>query len=164
MGRHSGHSRELLTAMGDVTVMYEFLRNVILHIVWELIGDPQELGRIITSQHRSLNDLLNLFRPLIKYRLKNDKELKRDANQLIKDIECVQKRRNDIIHSLWVIGLKDGRLYAVQYPGGKRAGKIATEEVSVSDVDMLAGDIGQVVARASLIHKSIRELSSQEER
>jgi len=93
-----------LRAIGIVTVQFSVLEMKIRYLVWRLMNCKTEsVARLITAE-LGFRQLVQLFSSLYKRGTK-DKDGLMKLKILLKQIDGASKKRNEMIHSLWVEGL-----------------------------------------------------------
>ena len=107
-------TKEYLTKIGEVVVLFNHLEDTVDFWIWELINAggnaniKQQIGRRITSP-LDFEKKVQLLRSLVveRYGEEKAKEFKEVANSIM---ECCE-RRNDVSHSQWFIqygNIKEG--------------------------------------------------------
>ena len=89
----------LLEPLGQLTVNFNILEQILAFFVWNLIGHQQIVGQIVTAG-MPFRRIVDLFCSLFRYRFTGPTELTALAD-LRKRIEDVEANRNAFVHSVW---------------------------------------------------------------
>ncbi len=97
--------RNLLPSIGLVTVNYRLLEMNLAVGIWQLLG-VQDIGIIVTTD-LTFTKLFNLIGSLHD-KLCKDFKLRKEFQDLLKEIKIISKKRNKIIHTIRGLG-RDGK-------------------------------------------------------
>ena len=94
--------QELYAVIGELAVAFSNLEHNILRVLEVLAGGEAFLGPILLND-LSISRVLDHMRTYIKVRLRDDPDLRKRAETLVRDVEKVRVDRNRFIHGLWLI-------------------------------------------------------------
>lgn len=115
-------------ALGALTINFSFLHFHVEVLSWDIFGVDHSTGRILTKD-LPLKQLIAKFRSCMNHRTISDKDRK-DIARLLRKIEEVTERRNELMHDLWLI--HDGKpAFCYKRRGG--GGKVPAP--SISDIN-----------------------------
>lgn len=137
---------EFLKSIGEMTVLFSRLEFYIAHFIGEFISQDYELDRIVVAGEQMTN-LMVLFESLVRYRIIDEKELKR-FDAIINNIGKVKAERNKIIHSDWIIANFENSLIARRSLSNKRNKKRLTleyKDVELQSMNDLIKQIDEVI-------------------
>lgn len=92
----NGHYR----AIGRISVAFSDLETWTNAFLWQLIGDDQLVGQIVTSK-ASFRNALDMFSALFRHRFE-DSELREKCDAVLAELSAVGVERNTIVHSTWL--------------------------------------------------------------
>jgi hypothetical protein len=96
---HMSKKKRFLEALGLISANFQCLEMYMQIFAWDLIGEDQNVGQIVTSQ-LSFQRLCDLLVSLFKYRTK-DSRLIQELERLVKRASEVAGQRDVAIHSCW---------------------------------------------------------------
>lgn len=146
---------EYLKALGLVVVNFSSLDFYLSCLIWVLIGSELDIGKSVTSE-MSFNTKVKLFASL--YRIKVDSLNKgSDIRKLITGLEDVEKDRNNVMHSSWLIDEKNTKVTRYKISAKSKHGlRNKFEDFDVSKLNKIADSIGDVTKKINeLISKSL---------
>lgn len=141
---------ELLKHIGKIVVGFSKLELHLELFTWGLISDNQALGQAITSG-MSFSSLTKLFATLLKVKT-SDQEILEEFEGIVRRLNEVNERRNQIIHSYWTYDLETKedstlKLKADGFKGIKDITELVTSEKLesfVREIEKLTSDFIRV--------------------
>jgi hypothetical protein len=138
---------KLLRHIGDITVSFAFLENVLQMVVHSLVGNSQRIGQIITAE-LAFKNLRALSISLFKESF-GEGEKFNQFRTLIERAEKAETMRNRITHSLWAAGDSPDTIIRIKMTAKEKQGfrfhSESFNETQLSDfateIKMLAGDM-----------------------
>lgn len=109
--------QELYAAIGELAVAFSNLQHNVLRVLDVLAGGEVFLGPILLND-LSISRVLDHMEKYIKARLRENPDLRKRAETLVRDVHKVRVDRNRFIHGLWLITddlLATGRVICLQY-------------------------------------------------
>lgn len=146
---------EYLKALGLVVANFSSLEFYLSALIWALIDSELNIGKSITSE-MSFNQKVKLFVSL--YRIKIDSVNKgSDIKELITSLGDVEKDRNRIIHSSWLIDEKNTEVTRYRISAKCKRGLLNEfEDFDVLKLNRIANSISNVTKKINeLIPKSL---------
>ena len=133
---------DLLAAIGDVTVSWGYVQNLMEVAIWGMLGLTVKVGSSLTApfMHRGKMDM---FEYVGREFFRNKPELLTEFKALAAAIGSTYSKRNEVEHSTWQhFGPKDGPSISVRIP---RDASIRPQFRTAKDVDRLAQEIIKLV-------------------
>lgn len=137
---------EFLVELGRVTETFSALEHSLKLLAGAMVSEDDELGRIITAQ-LPFRALLDLVGSLALYRFEHNPlevegtPLLEHIVRVLRDAEAVEQRRNDIIHSAWMLGMFTDTAIRVKHTARKKKGlAMAHEHMAPRDMRVIAAD------------------------
>jgi hypothetical protein len=124
-----------LRQIGDITVSFALVENVMQGLAWSLIGRDQQVGQIVTAE-LSFQRLRALTLSL--YRVKRGDDPGFDTlKELMGRAATVEQDRNRIVHSVWGAG-KGETITRIKATAKEKQGlRFGFEEVTEDDLRQL---------------------------
>ncbi len=91
-----------LQGIGDIVVSFALLESNLQSLAWWLLQQDQRVGQIVTAE-LSFSSLRALVKSLYLARYGKDAEFE-SLGAIIRQCAEIEKRRNQIVHSLWAAG------------------------------------------------------------
>ncbi len=147
---------QLFLAIGRISQYFNVLETYASVLVWTLIGAGQQVGEIITSE-LSFRNLLALLSSLYRLR-KTDKKDINKLTELLKKAEGFERKRNQIIHSIWAVNMTDPQsLIRYKVTAKRKNGlKHTLEKKTVDELNRIADEMVFIIKTISEI--TINEL------
>lgn len=133
---------KLLARIGDITVSFAILENVIQGLVRSFINEHQRVGQIITLEV-PFKTLRALAISLYKDRHGADEDY-RTLKALMTRASTLEERRNQITHSVWGGGGPDKVTRIKGTAKEKKGLHFSAEEMTESDFNKIATDLRQL--------------------
>jgi len=145
---NSGH----IKALGRVTANFSMLEFHLNEFTSELISEDIHLGRTILAEVRFLN-LTCILRSLYRYRVSN-KVYVREFDNLIDEIQNMERERNMVIHSVWYPN-PSGEVTRFKKRSTKKGGlKFDVESWDISKIDEVADQIKKLAVRIEQVRNA----------
>jgi len=95
-------SEEHLTAIGRVTAYFSLLENIANVLIADLLGLQSEDDVVSVTAHMMFLGKIQLITTLASTRFDDNKELKDLINEIIKEMDEANQKRNKIVHATWI--------------------------------------------------------------
>lgn len=129
-----------LEKIGDITVSFALLENVIQFFIWSLVEQPQRIGQIITADLSFKNSRAILI-SLYKERHGDDSDFK-IIRELMKRAGKIEEKRNQITHSVWAAGKDANSITRCKTTAKEKCGlRFKFEDVTADYLAEIADDI-----------------------
>ena len=133
----------ILIQIGDITVSFSLLESIIQLIVGSLISNNQKIGQIVTSK-LSFRFLLPIVISLYLEKFGED-----DRFTVFKDLigraGRINEQRNQIIHSLWMVGDDSDYVSRIKGIAKVKSGLIfQNQEMSAGDIKTLVDEMKEL--------------------
>jgi hypothetical protein len=143
-----------LIGLGKLVANFQSVEIAIALIVWGLIAEEQQVGRIITSQ-LSFSKLLDVGSSLLRYRVGDDHEVVAELEGLLRRASEVEQKRNRLTHSAWAVGDDGEEVVRLKWTARRgqglrqQEGSVAVDELkdAVSQMRDLVGDLVRFATR-----------------
>ena len=112
--------KDVLTAIGDMTVSFALLEMTIQTLAESLISNRQRIGQIVTSE-LPFPRLVTLTRALYLEGHSQDADYP-TLDRLLREADKVYSERNLVIHSLWATGSSPDSATRVKFTARDRGG------------------------------------------
>lgn len=133
---------DVLAAIGDITVAWGYVQNLMDVAIWGMLGLTVRVGNSLTAPFM-YRGKMDMFQYVGREFFKNQPELLVDFKALATAIGDAYSKRNQVEHSTWQhFGPKDGPSLAVRIP---RDASIRPQFKTAKDVDSVAQDIIKLV-------------------
>lgn len=127
----------LLESIGRMTVDFAMLEHSLSFFIWQLMGYKQFVGQAVTAQ-LSFRQLIDIFASLFRLCIGNNTKLK----EIVRSLNHAAKRRNQIVHSFWGAGGKQGLSMRFKITAKAKNGlQHQSEKVTVEDIQKFAEEI-----------------------
>jgi hypothetical protein len=131
---------EILRQIGAMTLAFSSLESSVQGLTHSLILEHQAVGQVITAE-LSFRQLRTLTTSLYLERNGADADYTR-IKRYMERAETLEKRRNDVQHSVWVAGDSPATLKRMKLTARPRHGRRVTfEEVTAADLNRLSLDM-----------------------
>ena len=127
----------VLAPLGLLVVNFNLIEEMLSFTIWSLLGCEQRLGMCATTQ-LSFRGLINAFCSLYYLRAIDDPDTVASVQSLRVRLEAVEQKRNELLHSQWMVGMKPG------LSGRSKASAKAKKGLVIRYVDVSAADITAV--------------------
>lgn len=136
-----------LKCIGDITVSFAMLESQIALLIGSLIYEHQRIGQIITAE-LSFKNLRALLVSLYLERHGEDSEFKK-LREYMKRAGQVEEKRNQITHSVWVVGKDRNHITRIKTTAKEKHGirfqfnEISSEKLLdiAKEIKSLAGEL-----------------------
>lgn len=136
-------SEEHLKQIGDMTVSFALLENVMRMLVCSLVNEHQRIGQIITAE-LSFRNIKALARSLYIERHGKDNDFTR-LEHLMKKAESLEERRNQITHSFWAVEDKPNSVTRIKITAKENLGyKFGSEIIEAKDLEIFVSEIKEL--------------------
>lgn len=133
---------DLLAAIGDVTVSWGYVQNLMDVAIWGMLGLSVRMGNALTAPF-PYRGKLDMFQYVGREFFRDQPELLAEFKSLVTEIGNTYTRRNEVEHSTWQhFGPKDSPSVSVRIP---RDASIKPQFKRAKDVDALAQHIIKLV-------------------
>lgn len=145
---------DLAAALGQAVATYAILESELHSIVHSLLGADQRVGQIVTTEQRSFKGLLNLASALCRYKLGDGRA--DELNAILQRAERAEKRRNDLLHSVWAAGNTKDESTRIKAVLRRKSGWVFNAElITAAQLEEDEEEFGQAAHAALRFHMSI---------
>ncbi|HEY3945601.1 MAG TPA: hypothetical protein VGL78_10270 [Solirubrobacteraceae bacterium] len=130
---------EVLRQIGAMTLVFSRLEGSVQSLTHSLILEHQTVGQIITAE-LSFGQVRTLTMSLYLERNGRDDDFAQ-IKRFMDRAEKLEKRRNEIQHSVWVAGESPTTLKRMKLTARRRGRAVAFEEISAADLAGLGQEI-----------------------
>ena len=127
-------------ALGKLAISFSLVHFLIERLSWDIWHIDKRVASIITKDLPTKH-LVEKLQASIEHLIPK-KEDRKDFVAILKRVEKAAEKRNDLLHSLWII--KEGQ--PVSCFSRKRGGLVSRDAPSVSDLTELIEAIDKIVA------------------
>lgn len=141
LSRHDGlvaHD-ELLRQIGAMTLAFSRLEGSVQSLTHSLILEHQTVGQIITAE-LSFGQVRTLTTSLYLERNGRDDDFAQ-IKRFMERAEKLEKRRNEIQHSVWMAGDSPATLKRMKLTAKRRGRAVVFEEIGAADLARLSQEI-----------------------
>ena len=126
-------------ALGKLTIRFSLLHITLEQFAWSLWSIKGHLASIITKDLPTTH-LVEKLRSSAQWVMLATKDRK-DFLSILKKVESVASKRNELLHSLWII--RAGQ--PIHFFSRKRGSLIGADAPSVEGINQLNGTIAQII-------------------
>ena len=135
----------LLPSLGQLTVNFSMLEQVVSFFIWELVGSDQRTGQIVTAE-MPFRSLINLFCALYRHRVSDPANIT-TLDELRKRLEAAAEKRNALLHSGWAEAGQAGVSMRFKTTAKAKQGlKFTFEKTKKPDIDTIGSEMAALAA------------------
>lgn len=132
-----------LIQIGDISVSFSLLESIIQLLAGSLISHELRIGQIVSAE-LSFRNLRALTISLYLERFGEDNEVTK-IKDLMKRAGRIEDKRNQIIHSLWIVGIDEDHVTRIKGTAKEKHGfKIQEQDMNSSELREIADEIKQL--------------------
>jgi len=152
--------KELMEALGTVTLTWSLLNATIQATVWRFLNLDSTRGKILTA-NLSTGQLIQLLETVFDFLSKSfTKDEKQLHNRFFSGLNELNAMRNDIMHGDWEPILHDGKLMGMKALRSMARGELKTRERDWN-VERLTAFSGHIKETSEMLVTILEELESQ---
>lgn len=151
----------VLEPLGRVVVNFNLLESMLSLSICQLLGCEQRIGQCVTEQ-LAFKGLLNAFCSLYRLRA-SDPNIVASVQSLRTRFEAAEQKRNELLHSIWMMGPTKGLSTRVKYRArAKKGWTVHLTDMSAADVAAVADEMEALTSEVpTLLSTFLRSLPKQ---
>ena len=141
--------------LGRICINFQALEVHICVLTWNLIGEDQLVGRVVTS-NMSFSRICDTLIGLSKYRFGKDASATTTIEGLVKRASQLEQKRNTFIHSYWTTDDSSGSVGRVKFSVTRNNGlKESHPDVDVQELREIADETAKLSKEFLKLHSEL---------